>query len=789
MLASHKNFLDDEDTYTSPPLHDQSAEIGNVQNHLNSTNKSLQTAKADREALESTLASQAAQLSSLQTQLASAKASYDTETALLNTLRERHSAQTAEIQKVMEALIRDESDLSAVRVEKAEIEGSFLRDKEEVRDLNRRMAEVTAQIAAVKQDVEKVKKDAKQQKGLLAIAKKQLVTKESEKIKVDKELEEAQQDLTDTIREKEEAEAEVEVEKIMITPPQTIFERSKSPDSVSFAAAHPLPVTPDMTGATSPASPKSNNPFERLTMSSGLSTPRSQSPFLPFSNASYPPPPGLSSSPGLPAQDNTGVAEADPFGFSQAFETEPVEEADIAPDTDVGTVTPRPKDVPYFADGIVPSPTSDHDHFATPPTSVTPVNHETSANTSSLNSAAAHFPAIDDFDAQQSGPEEETNLSTDLQELEVNETDSDSDEDSHEGDVSEAVNGSAEFVKVVSPSQEEAASSNTPISFDDIFGVNNDMPGKFPATSTAPQPDTTAPSQNGTPLVDAFGVPLSEPPEATPSQLAEPPGSSGLHSFDEALGKISNNGPAQSASAFSFDSNFEDNFDFGTAMGSTSTFPPPPSTGPAPANDNLPSSTTVVAHANGTPDLFTQPASNGTLAAPKVATAPAASPVSFDEVFSSGPWNTQSTTPRPEKAESKVAGDISFEEAFGGVDMSQALKLDNSFSSRTSRAFTSASATSPPPSDGGKAFPSVSPPGSPPPPRVTSLRSGSPQRRTTSPPPPPRATSPKMQRPSTSSSKEAAHEKPAPAPRHSKLSVCPIFILRGTFHLFIIDAY
>ena len=777
---SHRNFLDDEDTYTSPPLHDQSAEIGNVQNHLNSTNKSLQTAKAEREALESTLASQAAQLSSLQTQLASAKAAYDTETALLNTLRERHSAQTAEIQKVMEKLIRDESDLSAVRVEKAEIEGSFLRDKEEVRDLNRRMAEVTAQITAVKQDVEKVKKDAKQQKGLLAIAKKQLMTKESEKIKVDKELEEAQQDLTDTIREKEEAEAEVE--KITITPPQTILERSKSPDSVSFAAAHPLPITPDMTGAMSPASPKSNNPFERLTMSSGSATPRSQSPFLPFSNTSYPPPPGLSSPPGLPAQDNTGVAQADPFGFSQAFETEPVEQADIAPDTDVGTVTPRPKDVPYFADGIVPSPTSDHDHFTTPPTSVTPVNHETSANTSSLNSAAAHFPAIDDFDAQQSEPEEETNLSTDLQELEVNETDSDSDEDSHEGDVSEAVNGSAEYVKVVSPSQEEAASSNTPISFDDIFGVNNDMPGKFPASSTIPQSDTTAPSQNDTPLVDVFGVPLSEPPEATPLQLAEPSGSSGLHSFDEALGKISNNGPAQSASAFSFDSNFEDNFDFGTAMGSTSTFPPPPSTGPAPANGNLPSSTTVVTHSNGAPDLIIQPASNETFAAPKVATAPAASPVSFDEVFSSGPWNAQSTAPRPEKAESKVAnaGDINFEEAFGGVDMSQALKLDNSFSSRTSRAFTSAA--SPPPSDGVKAFPSVSPPGSPSFPRVTTLRSGSPQRRTTS-PPPPRAVSPKMQRPSTSSSKEAVHEKPAPPPRHSKLSVCSILILRGTFHL------
>ncbi|OAX43822.1 hypothetical protein K503DRAFT_853081 [Rhizopogon vinicolor AM-OR11-026] len=765
---SNRNFLDDEDTHASPPLHDQSAEIGNVQNQLNSTNKSLQTAKAEREALESTLANQAAQLSSLQTQLASAKASYEIETALLNTLRERHAAQMAEIQKVREELIRDESDLSAIRVEKTEIEGSFLRDKEEVRDLNRRMAEVTAQIAAVKQEVEKVKKDAKQQKGLLAIAKKQLVTKESEKIKIDKELEEAQQDLTDTIGEREEAEAEVE--KSVATPPQTILERSKSPDSVAFAAAHPLPVTPDVTGAMSPTSAKSNNPFERLAISSGSSTPRSQSPFLPFSNASYPPPPGLSSPPGHPAQHSTAVAQADPFGFSQAFGTEPVQQTDIAPDTDVGAVTPRPKNVPYFMDGIVPSPTSDHEYFTTPPTSVTPVNHEPSANLSSIDSAAAHFPAVDDLDGQHLASEEgtqETDLSTALQELEVNDTDSDSDEDSDESDVSEAVDRSAEVAKDVSPSQ-EAVSSDPATSFDDIFGVNHDMPGKFPTSSSAPQSDTPAPSQNGTPLVDAFGVPFSEP-ESTSSQLAEPSGPSGLHSFDEALGKISNGGPAQPASAFSFDSNFEDNFDFGTAMGSTSTFPPPPSTGSAPANGNLPLSTTVIADANGVPDIFTQPASNGTSAAPKVVTAQAAAPVSFDDVFSSGPWDAQSAAPKPEKAESKQAnaGGISFEEAFGGVDVSQALKLDNSFSSRTSRAFTSSS--SPPPSDGGKAFPSVSPPGSPSSPRVTSLRSGSPPRRPTS--PLPRVASPKMQRPSTSSSKEGAHEKAAPTPRHSKLNI------------------
>lgn len=761
---SNRNFLDDDDTHAPPILHDQSAEIGNVQNQLNSTQRSLQTAKAEREALESTLANQAAQLSALQTQLASAKASYETETSLLNTLRDRHAAQIADIQRVREELIRDESDLSAVRLEKAEIEGSFLRDKEEVRELNRRMAEVTTQIAVAKQDVEKAKKDAKQQKGLLAIAKKQLIAKESEKMKVDKELEEAHQDLTDTITETEEAEAEVE--KIVITPSQIMLERSKSPDSVAFAAAHPLPVTPDITGTTSPISVKSNNPFERLALSSGGSTPRSQSPFLSFPNASYPTPPGLSSPPDFYPSATSATMQSDIF--SQAFDTEPVLQTDNAPDTDGSefvVVTPRVKDGPYFSDGVVSSPTSD-EHFATPPTSITP-NPNSSANVSSLDNVAAHFPAIDDFNAQHSAPEEtekETDLSTDLQELEVNDTESES-EDSHE---SEAVDHMTDSAKEVSPS--EVVSPQAPTSFDDIFGVNTDVPEQVPPSSSAPQSDTTAPSQNGTSLVDAFGVPFSEL-ETTPLQLSQPSGTSGLNSFDEALGKISNGGSSQPASAFSFDSNFEDNFDFGTAMASSSTFPPPP-TGSAPAN-GIPTTTTHVAtHANGAPDFFTQPASIGMSATPKVAMAQPVAPVSFDEVFSSsGAWNASSTAPQPEKAESKQAdAGISFQDAFGGVDVSQALALDNSFSSRTSKAFTSS--TSPPLSEGGKPFPNVSPPTSPrgpSSPRVTPIRSTSPPLRATS--PPPRAVSPKLQRPSSSSTKEPTHDKPPPPPRHSKLSI------------------
>ncbi|KAG8217218.1 hypothetical protein J3R82DRAFT_5304 [Butyriboletus roseoflavus] len=762
----HKDLLgDDDDTHPPPPLHDRSAEIGNLQNQVNSTNRSLQNAKAEREALEATLANQAAQLSALETQLASAKASFETETSTLNTFKERHSNQNAEIQKVREELIRSESDLSAIRVEKAEIEGSFLRDKEDVRDLNRRMAEVTTQIAATKQEVEKAKKDAKQQKGLLAIARKQLATKESEKVKVDQELEEAQEDLANTVKEREEAEAEAEAGKAL-TPPQSLpdSERLKSPaDSLlSFAAAHPLPITPDVTGGSplSPSSGKSNNPFERLAMSSGTSTPRSHSPYGSFSTASVPLPPGLSP-PGV------AVTTIDnPFSITQAFGSTPQLSSEDAPDNDtadVGVSTPKVKATLGEFGEIISSPT-DEELFSTPPNSITPVHlgGEATPHYHSLDTAAVLFPALDDIaSGQGDGKANDTELSTDLHDLDINEADSDTDSDEEEGHKG-TLQDQESHPPEAPPSKNESALSVSPVSFDDIFGATNDAPVEI-APGAAPQTDKLSPPQNGSAAFDAFGVPLTKP-ATTPEDghdseftfintpvNASSKDSSGLNSFDEGFGKSSSSVPAQTPSNFSFESAFEDNFDFNTSSGTAIEFPSTTSSDAPSANGSNATQQNVAATVNSTRDIFSSPVNGGP------------------------PATVNTGAPQPGKtvADQSGLGSISFEEAFGGLESAQALRLDDSFS-RASNALTNP--MSPPHVDTGKQLP-VSPPTSPRgpiSPHVTSsIRSSSPQPRATS--PPPRVASPKTQRPSTSSSKEVVHEKPVPPPRHSKLSVRLIF--------------
>ncbi|KAF9036984.1 hypothetical protein BDZ89DRAFT_1130017 [Hymenopellis radicata] len=736
---------DDDEVTPSPPLQDQSAEIGNTQNQLNSTNRSLQTTKAERETTEQTLANQAAQLSSLQTQLSFAKAAYETETKLLAALHERFSSQTAEIQKSREFIISAESDLSALRVEKAEVEGSLLRDKEEVRDLHRKMTEFGQQAESLKAETEKLKKEAKQQRGLLAIARKQLSTKEAEKAKAEKELQEAAAEAATVTQEKTQVDNEIaEVEKSLSTlssPSPSVFspapERALSSDSLAFAASQALPATPD------PSSPgggaKSNNPFERLAMSSGQSTPtRTGSPFLPFAGTSVPTLSNVSAPP-----------PADPFGFDQVFASEPPNSEVAVSHAKEIAVTPKisPTQIsaspPPPAQVISPSETED---FRTPPSTSSgfPDRAPTPPRTTTLDAVSSKFPALDDAAAAISPtqnvpghfqePSEHTDLTAQLKEIELEESDSSDDED--EMPLAELAKSKSNGSAFHSPSPEVESKPAT--SFDDIFGV-----GSEPSNEAAPVASSQSVSASGSPFhsspspftsTDAFGAPALSEAKAQPM--------AGVNAFDEAMGMLPGSTPSATAPNFSFDSAFDDNFDFGSSGASTSepAFPQPPK-----ANGAV---SPLGAKDDGFDSLFTQPATNGNHVAPVTEPQPSTTPVAIPQ--------TDAPAPAP-----STSGP-SFDEVFSGFDATPAPDLSASLSSAPPPQAPESMAPAPFPTT------AASPPKSVSSVQTNNSRPLSPTRERS---PPPRVSSPTPRpRPSTSSSKDGDKSK-EPTVRHSKLSI------------------
>ncbi|KZT74246.1 hypothetical protein DAEQUDRAFT_721142 [Daedalea quercina L-15889] len=808
--SAHKNLLDDDEPAhtASPPLQDRSAEIGNVKNQLSSTNRSLETAKAERENMERTLSEQAAQLSALQTQLSSAKAAYETETRLLGTLRERFSNQTADIQKAREELIHAESDLSAVRVEKAEVEGAVLRDKEEVRDLQRKMTEVGMEVETLKAEVEKAKKEAKQQKGLLAIARKQLATREAERARVQKEVEEAQSEAAEASKEREQAEAELEKE--VPAPITNGHGTVASPDILAIAAAQPLPSTPDI--PTSPSGSilslgKSNNPFERVAMASGTgSRAQSPSPFLPFTNTGNLPTPPTAPADTSVQQSTPISAVANPFRFSQAIS--PGEGISLLASADAPAASEAP------SPGDLMSPT-DTDVFHTPPTSATlaapapapaPSIEGALAEASSESAASAADPpattsALDEPSTtvtpdtepihEPAGDQEHTDLSHQLKELEVEESESESESEPEENEplahVKERLGDSASHPDGIA----ESSTSQTISAFDDSFGIS-----ASPQEIRPPSPVkslTSTPVRSQTPVVapsaptnafdeafapdagatasESFTAPVPIPSTTEPKANGDSHGTPGVHDFDEAMSSlgastISNGGPSQ-FSDFSFDAAFDDNFDFAAASAAT-TQPAVPN-----GNGHAASVATPAPVTNAFDSAFLPQTSN---AFPPVGTAPVlvpatsgaspfgqpaaqeTKPFSFDDAFGSGPSVGQ---PGQSGSNGSAVNAISFDDAFGG--QSSALALDTSFGTTTSQG-----SSAPSQSKGPTPFPTTSPPQSP----TGPSSPGFGPRRSTSPPrhqsPPPRHASPKpFARPSTAGSEK---EK-APTTRHSKLSI------------------
>ncbi|KAF8644125.1 hypothetical protein AX16_008654 [Volvariella volvacea WC 439] len=558
--AVHKDLLgDDDDALQSPAIQDHSAEIGNLHNQLNSTNRSLETVKQERVSTEKSVEIQVTQLSALQTQLSAAKAAYDTETKLLATLRERYATQAQEIKGRNEELIRAESDLSAIRVEKAELEGSFLRDKEEARELHRKMLEAGKEAEALKAEVEKLKKDAKQQKGLLAIARKQLSTKEAERAKVEKELKEAQAELEAITKEQKDVETEL----------AALDGDSHSTTSVTLAASVPLPGSPEpSTVVTSPS--KSNNPFERLASTgTGHTSPRSQSPF----NAFAPPVSQSSISDPVGPTDafSLSASHPDPFGFEQVSEVMTPERilSPQATGTNLENGSARPPGA------LTPTTGDESEVYTTPPATAPTRSNATSPTPAATTHILLESPQSQPAEApssavHDSAPEQRrslnvTDLGTKLEELEVDESESDSDDEIPLAELAKQQNDDnvkpqeAPVPPSIAAPKVEANAQPPTSTFDDIFGVL-DSPPTLPSSKLADAFTTTSGDK-----ANGVDVPSS-------LQTSGPP-LTGLNAFDAALGKLSSTPPTGQTPAkqISFDADFEDNFDFAAA---TSNFPP-----------------------------------------------------------------------------------------------------------------------------------------------------------------------------------------------------------------------
>ncbi|WFD01543.1 hypothetical protein MOBT1_000211 [Malassezia obtusa] len=176
--ATAFNAFDDD--FDAPTPVSSGADVGNAQNALDSTNRSLDDLKTRRATAESTAARNATSLKELEAQLARARSEHETENAAVRELEERVKAQATELDTLRQDVIRTESELSATRTQKDELEQKLMQDREALRETKRQLAELQAETAQLREEKERIAKEARQHAGLAAIASKQLASAHDE---------------------------------------------------------------------------------------------------------------------------------------------------------------------------------------------------------------------------------------------------------------------------------------------------------------------------------------------------------------------------------------------------------------------------------------------------------------------------------------------------------------------------------------------------------------------------------------------------------------------------------
>ncbi|WVQ80854.1 hypothetical protein IAT38_002961 [Cryptococcus sp. DSM 104549] len=278
------DLLGDDGAAPASSVPDRSAEFGNAQNALSNTTRSLSTLESQHTELDASATSSAAQLAELKSKLSDARTRHEAETRAVAELRERVSSQAAELTSLQAQVITAESDVSALRSEKTELEQALLRDKEEVRGLQRKMKEVEDEKKGLGLVLERLRKEARQQKGMLSIAKKQVSTAEGGRDGVQGEIRGVEKEIEDDkAAHAAHIASEREATASAARSASPFSAGAFSPNRLANAAGVPLPHTPQaLSPAATGVSTRSNNPFDRFTAralpaqpqaNSGASTP------------------------------------------------------------------------------------------------------------------------------------------------------------------------------------------------------------------------------------------------------------------------------------------------------------------------------------------------------------------------------------------------------------------------------------------------------------------------------------------------------------------------------------
>ncbi|KAK2879282.1 hypothetical protein FQN49_001028 [Arthroderma sp. PD_2] len=182
------DLLGDADPEESKKLTQETTDLANLSNQVGTLSKEMQNIQTKRGTAEQDIGQVDHQKKEFEARLAQARTMYENEVKSLKALEERLATSRAECKKLEQDFSLVEASRRDLATQYNQMAAALEADQRENASLKEKIKQANAHTSQLKPQLEKTRSEARQQKGLVAINKKQLATVEAERDRLQEEL-------------------------------------------------------------------------------------------------------------------------------------------------------------------------------------------------------------------------------------------------------------------------------------------------------------------------------------------------------------------------------------------------------------------------------------------------------------------------------------------------------------------------------------------------------------------------------------------------------------------------
>ena len=244
------DLLGDADPEVSQKLTTETTELANLSNQVGNLSKQMTEVHGDRAKAEQELAQSTQQKRDFESRLSQLRTAYEQEVKEVKALQERLTASRNDTKRLKQDMAMIDGSHQDLRNQHQQVASAMQADQQENTSLKEKIRQLNAEVNEFKPQLEKIRSEARQHKGLVAINRKQLATNEAERDRLQAEMAAAQKELDDAKEEAQQTSNQVE------QTSREIEEAKNAPPPAAMASPPQV---------ASPAPSTSSNPFFRRT--------------------------------------------------------------------------------------------------------------------------------------------------------------------------------------------------------------------------------------------------------------------------------------------------------------------------------------------------------------------------------------------------------------------------------------------------------------------------------------------------------------------------------------------